>query len=57
MDHWCPDSNSSQFYDVQDKLDAYERKDVQVTAQSSIHLKLAPRGGFIARIQPNGVSQ
>jgi alpha-glucosidase len=33
--HW----NSSQFYDVQDKFDAYVRKDVQVTAQTSIHLE------------------
>jgi alpha-glucosidase len=46
--HWI----SSQFYDVQDKLDAYARKDVPVSAQTSIHLKLAPRGGFIARLHP-----
>ena len=48
---------SSQFNDVQGKLDAYERKDVQVSAQTSIHLRLAPRGVFIGRIQPNGVSR
>lgn len=41
---------SSQFYDVQTKLDDFVRKDVSVTAQSTLHLMLAPRGGFIARI-------
>lgn len=46
--HW----NSIQLYDVADKLDAYARKDVPVTAQTSLHLKLAPRGGFVARIHP-----
>lgn len=46
--HW----KSSQFYDVSGKFDAYHRKDVQVTAQTSIHLKLAPQGGFFARIHP-----
>ncbi len=43
--------SSSQFFDVPDKKDAWDRKEASVTGTDHIQLDLAPRGGFVGWIR------
>ena len=42
---------SSQFFDVPDRKDAWDRKEIRVTGADHVRLDLAPRGGFVGWIR------
>lgn len=43
--------NSSQLFDVKERKDAWDRREISVTRNGHIQLDLAPRGGFVGWIR------